>query len=135
MDAAINHFIEAGNSDKAIQAAIGAQQWKKAQLILDQSDSPSNAQYYRQIANHYNQTKQFEAAAKMMIKVNQSFESKVDDVESKGTTVCINVDDRGDSGSLAPLTKCPFFHYRIVQFRKRLSCIYFSPKRLKIINS
>ena len=70
MDAAINHFIEAGNSDKAIQAAIGAQQWKKAQLILDQSDSPSNAQYYRQIANHYNQTKQFEAAAKMMIKVN-----------------------------------------------------------------
>ena len=71
MDAAINHFIEAGNSDKAIQAAIGAQQWKKAQLILDQSDSPSNAQYYRQIANHYNQTKQFEAAAKMMIKVNR----------------------------------------------------------------
>ena len=75
MDAAINHFIEAGNSDKAIQAAIGAQQWKKAQLILDQSDSPSNAQYYRQIANHYNQTKQFEAAAKMMIKVNRSCES------------------------------------------------------------
>ena len=85
MDAAINHFIEAGNSDKAIQAAIGAQQWKKAQLILDQSDSPSNAQYYRQIANHYNQTKQFEAAAKMMIKVNQSFEStgaKVDGLNS-----------------------------------------------------
>ena len=76
MDAAINHFIEAGNSDKAIQAAIGAQQWKKAQLILDQSDSPSNAQYYRQIANHYNQTKQFEAAAKMMIKVNHSLGRK-----------------------------------------------------------
>ena len=73
MDAAINHFIEAGNSDKAIQAAIGAQQWKKAQLILDQSDSPSNGQYYRQIANHYNQTKQFEAAAKMMIKVYKRF--------------------------------------------------------------
>ena len=78
MDAAINHFIEAGNSDKAIQAAIGAQQWKKAQLILDQSDSPSNAQYYRQIANHYNQTKQFEAAAKMMIKVKLRVKSKVD---------------------------------------------------------
>ena len=68
MDTAINHYIEAGNSDKAIEAAIGAQQWKKAQLILDQSDSPSNAKFYRIIANHYNQTKQFESAAAMMIK-------------------------------------------------------------------
>jgi len=68
LDTAINHYIEAGNSDKAIEAAIAAKQWKKATDILEHSDSPSNAKFYRLIAHHYNQTKQFEAAAKMMIK-------------------------------------------------------------------
>jgi intraflagellar transport protein 172 len=59
MDAAINHFIEAGNSAKAIEAAISAQQWKKAQEILEHSvsDSETHAKYYKLIAEHYNQTK------------------------------------------------------------------------------
>ena len=35
MDAAINHFIEAGQTIKAIDAAMAARQWQKAAGILD----------------------------------------------------------------------------------------------------
>lgn len=50
MDGAINHYIEAGNSGKAIEAAIAAQQWQKAQDILEQtvSDTETHAKYYKE---------------------------------------------------------------------------------------
>ena len=35
VDAAINHFIEAGCSMKAVEAALAARQWAKAAAILD----------------------------------------------------------------------------------------------------
>ena len=35
VDAAINHFIEAGQTIKAIDAAMAARQWQKAAGILD----------------------------------------------------------------------------------------------------
>jgi len=35
LDAAINHFIEAGCKGKALEAAVGAKQWKKAEQILE----------------------------------------------------------------------------------------------------
>lgn len=34
LDAAINHYIEAGQTVKALDAAIGARQWKKAVQII-----------------------------------------------------------------------------------------------------
>lgn len=34
LDAAINHYIEAGKTLKALDAAIGARQWKKAVQII-----------------------------------------------------------------------------------------------------
>ena len=34
MDAAINHYIEAGKTVKALEAAIQARQWKKAVQII-----------------------------------------------------------------------------------------------------
>nr|CAD7454857.1 unnamed protein product [Timema tahoe] len=37
LDAAINHFIEAGKSVKALEAAVGAHQWKKAVQIIQVS--------------------------------------------------------------------------------------------------
>ena len=67
-EAAMSHFIESGNTDKAIEAAIAAQQWKKATQILESTHSANSERYYKQIADHYNATKQFEAAAAMMIK-------------------------------------------------------------------
>jgi len=33
-DAAISHYIEAGNTVKALDAAIGAKQWKKSMQIM-----------------------------------------------------------------------------------------------------
>lgn len=33
-DAAISHYIEAGNTVKALEAAIGAKQWKKSMQIM-----------------------------------------------------------------------------------------------------
>ena len=35
VDAAINHFIEAGCSIKAVEAALAARQWQKAAAVLD----------------------------------------------------------------------------------------------------
>lgn len=35
VDAAINHFIEAGCSLEAVEAALAARQWQKAAAILD----------------------------------------------------------------------------------------------------
>ena len=67
-EAAMSHFIESGKTDKAIEAAISAQQWKKASQILESTSSSNAELYYKQIADHYNNTKQYEQAAAMMIK-------------------------------------------------------------------
>ncbi len=41
VDAAINHFIEAGCSMKAVEAALAARQWQKAAAVLEsQARSP-----------------------------------------------------------------------------------------------
>ena len=40
VDAAINHFIEAGCSLKAVEAALAARQWQKAAAVLDSQVDP-----------------------------------------------------------------------------------------------
>ncbi|XP_010779362.1 intraflagellar transport protein 172 homolog, partial [Notothenia coriiceps] len=60
MDAAINHFIEAGCSLKAIEAAIAARQWKKAVHILELQEDPSAGKYYVKIAQHYASMQEYE---------------------------------------------------------------------------
>ncbi|KAI8902928.1 hypothetical protein BC833DRAFT_571194 [Globomyces pollinis-pini] len=53
-DGAINHYIEAGKSTKALEAAIKAKQWKKAVSIVDTLDSTEQAvQYFLQLAEHF----------------------------------------------------------------------------------
>lgn len=37
LDAAINHYIEAGKMSKALDAAVGARQWRKAEQIIQVS--------------------------------------------------------------------------------------------------
>lgn len=54
LDAAINHFIEAGRTRKALDSAVGAKQWKKAVHIIqviDDTEAVSN--YYEVLANHF----------------------------------------------------------------------------------
>lgn len=58
MDAAINHFIEAGCTRKALDAAVSARQWKKAMHIIqviDDADSVSD--YYKLLGEQFSSTK------------------------------------------------------------------------------
>ncbi|KAG7214317.1 hypothetical protein INR49_004455 [Caranx melampygus] len=68
MDAAINHFIEAGCSLKAIEAAIAARQWKKAVHILELQEDPSAGKYYVKIAQHYASMQEYEVAEQLFVK-------------------------------------------------------------------
>ena len=71
LDAAINHFIEAGQYKKAIEAAIQARQWGKAAKMVDDCmrDDPQEAErYYRIVAQHFEETKNFESAERYYIK-------------------------------------------------------------------
>uniref|UniRef100_A0A8C2A3G2 Intraflagellar transport protein 172 homolog n=1 Tax=Cyprinus carpio TaxID=7962 RepID=A0A8C2A3G2_CYPCA len=68
MDAAINHYIEAGCSTKAIEAAIAARQWKKALHILELQEDKAAAKYYLKIAQHYASVQEFEVAERLFVK-------------------------------------------------------------------
>merc|ERR1719428_1465531 len=64
VDAAINHYIEAGSSTKAIDAAMSARQWHKAEQLLDQASIGSEVgfalPFYEKLAQHYASSRQFE---------------------------------------------------------------------------
>ncbi|KAG7280372.1 hypothetical protein CRUP_022200 [Coryphaenoides rupestris] len=68
MDAAINHFIEAGSSTKAVEAAIGARQWKKAVHILELQEDSSFGKYYLKIAQHYASVQDYQVAERLYVK-------------------------------------------------------------------
>ncbi|XP_040920859.1 intraflagellar transport protein 172 homolog [Toxotes jaculatrix] len=68
MDAAINHFIEAGCSLKAIEAAIAARQWKKAVHILELQEDSSAGKYYVKIAQYYASMQDYEVAEQLFVK-------------------------------------------------------------------
>ena len=70
MEAAINHYIEAGASTKAIEAAFMARQWSKAGQLVDalQAADPSSAKpYYVRIARHFQDTRNFKKAEKFFL--------------------------------------------------------------------
>uniref|UniRef100_A0A8D3EAU2 Intraflagellar transport protein 172 homolog n=1 Tax=Scophthalmus maximus TaxID=52904 RepID=A0A8D3EAU2_SCOMX len=68
MDAAINHFIEAGCSLKAIEAAIAARQWKKAVPILESQEGLAAGKYYVKIAQYYANIQEYEVAEQLYVK-------------------------------------------------------------------
>lgn len=69
MDAAISHYIEAGKTRKALEAAIAANQWKKALHILSiVDDNESTVKYYEAIGDYYAAHQEFETAEKIYVK-------------------------------------------------------------------
>ncbi|KAJ7341442.1 hypothetical protein JRQ81_005540 [Phrynocephalus forsythii] len=68
LDAAINHYIEARCAVKAVEAALGARQWKKAIYILDTQDQKMAAKYYPRIAQHYAALQEYEIAEELYTK-------------------------------------------------------------------
>uniref|UniRef100_A0A914XG62 Anaphase-promoting complex subunit 4-like WD40 domain-containing protein n=1 Tax=Plectus sambesii TaxID=2011161 RepID=A0A914XG62_9BILA len=76
MDAAINHFIESGNSLKALDAAIRARQWNKAVQIVDVVDNSDLAkEYYGKIAEHYASIKEYDRAERFYIEAGMNKEA------------------------------------------------------------
>ncbi|XP_065212288.1 intraflagellar transport protein 172 homolog [Planococcus citri] len=70
LDAAINHYIEAGKTVKALDAAVGARQWKKAvQIIQVIDDKKSVAKHYVQLAKHFTNIKDFKTAEQLFVGV------------------------------------------------------------------
>ncbi|KAL0620757.1 Intraflagellar transport protein 172-like protein [Plecturocebus cupreus] len=68
LDAAINHYIEARCSIKAIEASLGARQWKKAIYILDLQDRNTASKYYPPVAQHYASLQEYEIAEELYTK-------------------------------------------------------------------
>ena len=72
LDAAINHYIEAGRTIKALDAAIAAKQWKKAVQIIqviDDSTGELNPYYYK-LGQHYASVKEFKMAERFYMQGN-----------------------------------------------------------------
>lgn len=68
MDAAINHYIEAGKSQKAIEAALAAKQWKKAVGVIETlQPNALNKNYLLQIARHFDEVKDYPIAEKYFV--------------------------------------------------------------------
>ncbi|XP_066261495.1 intraflagellar transport protein 172 homolog [Euwallacea similis] len=66
MDAAINHYIEAGCTIKALDAAVSACQWKKAVHIIKVIDDTETVKkYYETIANYFRSIKDHSTAEKL----------------------------------------------------------------------
>eukprot|EP01028_Stygiella_incarcerata_P009695 TRINITY_DN4643_c0_g1_i1.p1 TRINITY_DN4643_c0_g1~~TRINITY_DN4643_c0_g1_i1.p1 ORF type:complete len:1792 (-),score=469.38 TRINITY_DN4643_c0_g1_i1:1897-7272(-) len=65
---AVNHFMESGNSEKAISAAIQSRQWTKAVQILDTQDPETAQPYMCQVAEHYEETMNFPSAEKHYVR-------------------------------------------------------------------
>lgn len=72
VDAAINHYIEAGAALKAIEAAMSARQWHKAEQLLDQAsmghDNTFALPFYEKLAAHYAAGRQYEQAERAFVK-------------------------------------------------------------------
>lgn len=75
VDAAINHYIEAGASTKAIDAAMTARQWHKAEQLLDQASMGHDPGFayplYEKLAAHYASSRHFDQAERAYIKSNR----------------------------------------------------------------
>ncbi|EGF80053.1 hypothetical protein BATDEDRAFT_11418, partial [Batrachochytrium dendrobatidis JAM81] len=73
MDGAINHYIEAGNSFKAIEAAITAKQWKKAVAIVDSLQSIDVGKpYFLSLARHFSSVQEYSLAEKYFVQAGCS---------------------------------------------------------------
>jgi intraflagellar transport protein 172 len=64
MDAASNHYIQAGVYLKAITAAVEAKQWNKAVQILNQLETRDAKPFFKRIAQHFVEVKEYKEAEK-----------------------------------------------------------------------
>lgn len=75
VEAAIHHYIEAGQYKKAIEAAINSRQWAKAIQILEGLDPADAIKYYLRVARYYEEVQNFALAKKYFLKANKPKEA------------------------------------------------------------
>lgn len=67
-NAAINHYIEAGKNNKALDTSIKAKQWKKAVQILQViTNKQEIGEYVKTLAQHFKMTKDYKTAEKIYL--------------------------------------------------------------------
>lgn len=71
LDASINHFIEAGATNKALDSAVGAKQWRKAVQIAKVLDEPDEIKKYApDLAKHLAFTGDITEAEDLLVRAN-----------------------------------------------------------------
>jgi intraflagellar transport protein 172 len=71
VDMAINHYIEAKVYQKAIEAALNARQFSRALQLVDAIESDSSKPYYKQLASHYEDIRQYDLAERCYVSASQ----------------------------------------------------------------
>jgi intraflagellar transport protein 172 len=72
VDMAINHYIEAKEYMKAIEAALNARQYPRALQLVEVMDMDAARPYYKQLARYYEDSGQYESAEKCYLAADQS---------------------------------------------------------------
>ena len=75
VEVAINHYIEAGIFNKAIEASINASQWNKAVQIATSQPPEIARPFYKQIGKHYADIRQYDLAEKYYVKAKEFVEA------------------------------------------------------------
>ncbi|XP_055910125.1 intraflagellar transport protein 172 homolog [Eupeodes corollae] len=71
LDASINHYIEAGATRKALDAAVGAKQWRKAVQIAKVLDEPEEIQKYAlDLSKHLAFAGDLDGAEDLLVRAN-----------------------------------------------------------------
>lgn len=71
LDASINHYIEAGATQKALDAAVGAKQWRKAVQIAKVLDEPEEIQRYAlDLSKHLAFSGDIDGAEDLLVRAN-----------------------------------------------------------------
>ncbi|BDA43673.1 probable intraflagellar transport protein 172 homolog [Coccomyxa sp. Obi] len=74
-EAAVHHFVKAGDSTAAVEAALSAGHFETAAAILDKEDVRAAAQLYRRLAAGYEASRQLDAAEGYYIKAGLPVEA------------------------------------------------------------
>lgn len=68
LDSAFNHYVEAGQYMKAVEAAIGARQWTRAMQTVDQLEPDVAQQYQKRIARQLEESRKYEEAERYYVR-------------------------------------------------------------------
>ena len=75
LDLAIEHFVQANVFNKAIESAISARKWNRAVNLVQSQPVDKARPYYKKIARHYAEVRQYEQAEKYYVNANEYVEA------------------------------------------------------------